>query len=140
MNDVLNTVFDLQTTDQPSDYAEAVTRLAQRQRRRALVVLLTNLRDDDAADVPVALAALRRTHLVLVASLREPVLDRALDAPIDDLGGALRLASLHHYLDDRHRAHLALRARGVQTLDVTPAELPAALVNKYLDIKRAGLL
>jgi uncharacterized protein (DUF58 family) len=140
MNDVLNTVFDLQTTDAPSDYAEAVTRLAQRQRRRALVVLITNLRDDDAADVPVALAALRRTHLVLVASLREPALDVALDAPLVDLQGALRLAGLHHYLDDRQRAHQSLRARGVQTLDVTPAGLPAALVNKYLDIKRAGLL
>lgn len=140
MNDVLNTVFDLQTTEAPSDYAEAVTRLAQRQRRRALVVLITNLRDDDAADMPVALAALRRTHLVLVASLREPALDEALDAPLDDLQGALRLAGLHHYLEDRQRAHQSLRARGVQTLDVTPAGLPAALVHQYLDIKRAGLL
>ena len=103
-------------------------------------MLITNLRDDDAADVPVALAALRRTHLVLVASLREPALDVALDAPLIDLQGALRLAGLHHYLDDRQRAHQSLRARGVQTLDVTPAGLPAALVNKYLDIKRAGLL
>ena len=40
----------------------------------------------------------------------------------------------------RQRAHDALRQRGVHALDVEPAELPVALVNRYLDIKAAGVL
>ena len=139
-NDVMNAIWDLHTTQAPSDYAEAAARLGARQRRRALVVLLTNLRDDDAADVPVALAALRRTHLVLVASLREPALDQALAAPVDDLHSALRVAAAHHIEEERHRSHALLRAQGVHTLDVSPAQLPAALLSAYADIKRAGLL
>ena len=139
-NDVMNTIWDLQTTEAPSDYAEAAVRLATRQRRRALVVLLTNLRDDDAADIPAALARLRKTHLVLVASLREPALDAALDGPVDGLEGALRVAAAHHTNEERRRAHELLAAQGVRTLDVSPAQLPAALISAYTDIKRAGLL
>ena len=40
-------MYDLQSTQRPADYAAAVDQLLARQRRRALVVLVTNLRDED---------------------------------------------------------------------------------------------
>lgn len=140
MPSILGQVYDLDATEAPSDYAEAAARLATRQRRRALVVLLTNLRDDDSGDLQAALAPLRKRHLVLLASLRETALTAALAAPVDDFGDALRLASAHTLLGERRRAHESVRGRGVHTLDTTPAQLPIALVNRYLEIKRAGLL
>ena len=140
INAILSNVFDLQTSTAPSDYATAATRLAARQRRRALVVLVTNLRDDDAASLPLALAPLRRRHLVLTASMREPALQAAAAAPVRDLTEALRAASAVHYLQQRQAAHRSLKKRRLMTLDVEPAELPVALVNRYLEIKRAGML
>lgn len=140
MNLLLDRVFDLQPTLQASDPHEAVRRLAARQRRRALVVLLTNLRDDDAIDLPVAFAPLRARHLVLVASLRERALDERVRRPAEDLEAALCAAATMDYLDERRRAHARLRQTGMHTLDVLPAELPAALVRRYLDFKRAGML
>ncbi len=137
---VLSSVFDLQTTTEPSDYAAAAAALAARQRRRALIVLVTNLRDDDAEDLPLALAPLRRRHLVLTASLRESALLAAARAPIEDLSDALRAVSAAHYLHQRGAAHAALRRRHLLTLDVEPEQLPIALVNRYLEIKRAGML
>jgi uncharacterized protein (DUF58 family) len=137
---LLDQLFDLDATEVPADYAEAAARLAARQRRRALVVLLTNLRDDDAAELGPALAPLRRRHLVLVASLREAALTEALARPADDFEGALRAGAAAHLLAERRRAHALLQGRGAQALDVLPAELPLALVNRYLEIKRAGLL
>ena len=44
------------------------------------------------------------------------------------------------YLDDRRRAHDALRANGASVLDVDSDALPAALVERYLAIKREGVL
>lgn len=140
MPTILDRVYDLDATEAPSDYAEAAARLATRQRRRALVVLLTNLRDDDSGDLGAALAPLRKRHLVLVASLREAALTTALAAPVEDFRSALRSAAAHQLLGQRRRAHESVRGRGVHTLDTTPAQLPIALVNRYLDIKRAGLL
>ena len=140
INAVLSSVFDLQTTTAPSDYATAATTLAARQRRRALIVLVTNLRDDDASDLPLALAPLRRRHLVLTASMREPALLAAAREPVSDLADALRAASAAHYLQQRTAAHAALRRKRLMTIDVEPANLPITLVNRYLEIKRAGML
>lgn len=140
MNTLLNGLFDIQPTTAPSDFSEAATRIATRVKRRALVVVVSNLRDEDARELPAALAPLRRKHLVLMASLREPAIEAARDTPVTDLPEALRVAVAHDYLLARKRAHELVRGRGVQTLDVLPANLPVALVNRYLDIKRSGAL
>lgn len=140
MTTLLNRVYDLQTSAQPSDFAEAAKKLLVRQRRRCLVVLLTNLRDDDAQDLPRALGPLRSKHLVLLASLREPALNRALVEPIQHLQDATRVGAVAGYLEERQRVYDSLRGRGILTLDCEPGELPVALVNKYLEIKRSGIL
>lgn len=140
INRLLNGVFDLQPTRSPSDFLAAATALAARQRRRAMVIVLTNLRDDEPAALSKALEVLRRRHLLVVASLRETALQQAAQAPLDQLSDALRAAGAVHYLQQRRAAHSALQARGIQVLDVEPQELPAALVNHYLAIKRSGRL
>jgi uncharacterized protein (DUF58 family) len=140
MNTLLNLVYDLQSTTMPTDYVEGARRLAARQRRRALVVVVSNLGDADGGELPQAMQLLARRHLVVHASLRETALDRVLEDPVQDLAGALRISSTHALLEGRAAAHDALRRRGVKALDVAPSELPAALVDRYLAIKRAGVL
>lgn len=140
MNTLLDRVFELQPTLEPSDPAQAARRLASRQKRRALVILLTNLRDDDATALPAAFAPLRGRHLVLVASLREAVLDERLKQPAESLDDALTVAATFGYLESRQAAHAQVRRSGMHVLDVTPSELPAALVRRYMDFKRAGVL
>jgi len=137
---VLRTVYDLETTPRPPDYREAARRVATLQRRRALVLVVTNLRDEDASELLPAIELLRPRHLVLLASLREAALDEALAAPPQTFPEALLTASVHHYLADREATREQLHARGVLTLDVAPAELPVRLVNRYLEVKRSGLL
>jgi len=138
--EILHRVYDLETTKAPSDYLEAATELMVRQRRRALVVLLSNLRDEDSDELRSAVELLRTRHLVLVASLREAALRDRLARPPRDLSDALAVASVHRYLETRRRAFEALQVRGVLSVDVEPELLPARVVNRYLDVKRSGLL
>lgn len=137
---LLRASYALQPRPVATDFLAAATELALRQRRRSLVMLITNLRDEDMDDVVSAVALLRRRHLVCVASLRESALDAAMSAEVTDLAGALRAGATAQYLARRTQAHDALRSHGVLVLDVTCAELPAALVEKYLSVKRDGLL
>jgi uncharacterized protein (DUF58 family) len=137
---VLRAVYDLETSPRPPDYREAARRVAMLQRRRALVVAITNLRDEDAGELLPALEMLRPRHLVLLASLREAALDEVLAAPPESFPAALLTAAVHQYLAERQRIREQLHGRGVLTLDVPPAELPVRLVNRYLEIKRSGLL
>ena len=60
--------------------------------------------------------------------------------PVQNFNDALRLAATDIYLEQRRLAHQALKHYGVMMLDVEPAQLPVALVNRYLDIKRSGRL
>jgi uncharacterized protein (DUF58 family) len=83
---------------------------------------------------------LQRRHLVVVASLRERDLDEALDQPVDDVRSAVRAAAAARYIAQRAAAHETLRNHRVMVLDVTCEQLPAALVEQYLSIKRSGLL
>lgn len=137
---LLRASYDLQPVPVATDYLAAATELALRQRRRALVMLVTNLRDEDIEDVLGAVRLLQRRHLVVVASLRERDLDEALDVPVDDLRSAVGAASAARYIAQRAAAHDVLRNHRVTVLDVTCEQLPAALVEQYLSIKRSGLL
>lgn len=136
---LLNAVYDLQPSLQTPDYLTASQALSERLSKRSLIVLLTNLRDEDEATLVPALGLLRRRHLVLLANLRETSLDAVLGAPVIDLDGALAYAAALDYRRERRRQLAALRAQGVTVLDVAPAELPVALVNRYWDMKRSGV-
>jgi uncharacterized protein (DUF58 family) len=140
LHTVLNQTFDLDTTLQPPDYLEAARRAATLQPRRALVILLTNQREEDASDLLPALHLLRTRHLVVLASLRERSVDALLDAAVEDLPEAVAHAAARKYAEGRRRAIEGLRGRGMLALDVAPRDLPVALANQYLDLKRAGAL
>ena len=140
INTVLNNVYDLQPSTHASDYAQAASELVKRLRKRSLVVLVTNLRDEDAAELRPAIALLRQQHLVVLASLQEAVLNQIAHQPVQNFEHALRLSATDIYLEQRRLAHQALKHLGVMMLDVEPAQLPVALVNRYLDIKLSGRL
>lgn len=140
VNAVLNAVYDLQPTRHAPDYAQAATDLITRLRKRSLVVILSNLRDEDAEELKPALSLLRQQHLVVLASLQETVLNHVAQQEVRDFDDALNLAATQVYLEQRRMAHQALQRSGVLLLDVEPARLPVALVNRYLDIKLSGRL
>lgn len=133
-------VHDLEPGLQATDYLEGARLALARLKKRSLVVLVTNLRDEDDETLGPALALLRRRHRVILASLREPDLDRAGRAPVATFEQALRAGALDAYLAQRHRALARLAPRGGPALDVLPQDLPVALVNRYLEEKRSGAI
>lgn len=137
---LLNTVFDLDASAVATDYLEAATVLGARQSRRCLVLLITNARDEDIDDLLAAVRLLQRRHLVCVASLREAALDRELKREVAGFDDALMLGATAQYVEQRARTHALLRAQCPDLLDVTCAQLPAALVEHYLAMKRSARL
>lgn len=133
-------VHDLEPGLEPTDYLAAAQAALSRLRKRSLVVLITNLRDEDDETLGPALRLLRRRHRVILASLREPDLDLALQAPVQHFAQALRAGALDAYLAQRRQAFARLGAQGAVALDVLPRQLPVALVNRYLAEKGAGAI
>jgi len=140
LNVLLNTVYDLDSTQRPADYQAAATQLLARQKRRALVVLVTNLRDEDDEELLTAVKRLSKLHRVLVASLREDLLDNLRHTPVQTLPEALTYCGTVDYLNDRAQLHERLKAHGVLVVDARPQELGAELVTRYLGWKKAGIM
>ena len=132
--------YDIEATLEAADYLEAARELMPLQRRRALVVIVTNTRDEDSDDLATALRLLSRRHLVVVADLREQVLDKAQAARVSDLDSALRFHGVQDYLESRSKHHEQLRHQGALTLDLLAKQLPVALVNQYFTVKASGRL
>ena len=114
--------------------------LLARQRKRSLVIVITNLRDEDGDDLLPALKLLKGKHTVLLASLREEAIDNVLHQEVKGFKDALTLASTHQYLDERSQAINWLINNGINCLDVVPGDLSVQLVNNYLAMKAANVI
>jgi uncharacterized protein (DUF58 family) len=140
LNVLLNAVYDLDSSQRPADYQAAASQLLARQKRRALVVLVTNLRDEDDEELLSAVQRIGKQHRVLVASLREEVLDTVRQMPVRTLDEALGYCGTVDYLNERTELHERLSAHGVPVVDARPGELGTELVTRYLGWKKAGML
>jgi uncharacterized protein (DUF58 family) len=138
LDQLMAAVHDLHPSLRPADYLAAARTALARIRKRSLVVLITNLRDEDDETLGPALRLLRRRHRVILASLREPDLDRALNEPVEAFDQALRAGAIAAYLEQRRKAFARLDPGGAPALDVLPSQLSVALVNRYLAAKRSG--
>ena len=123
------------------DYPGAFRYLAARNRKRALTVLFTDVIDRFASDALVAnVASLRPRHVPLAVTLRNPELDAVAALRPTDAQGAFRKAAAEELLHAREEALGHMRRAGVLVIDVAPQRAAQAVVSKYIDLKRRGVL
>jgi uncharacterized protein (DUF58 family) len=140
LNALMARLHDIEPGTTHSDYLLAAQSLMRLQPKRALVIVLTNFRDEDTAELQPALKLMRGRHLVMVASLRERVLREMAEQPIAQPRHALEVATAHWFEQSRREAFQRAVGRDALSIDAEPAQLAVALVNRYHAVKRAGLL
>jgi uncharacterized protein (DUF58 family) len=124
-----------------SDYPAAFRHLAAHNRKRALTVLFTDVIDRTASEALVAHAAtLRPRHLPLAVTLRDPALEALAAARPVSAAGAFERAAAEELLGARDAALAEMRGRGIMVLDVPPSGAGEAVVTRYHQLKRRGLL
>ena len=124
-----------------SDYAEAFGQTLARFRRRALVVLLTDLvpeavRESLLPKVPLLISR----HSVVVACVRDPELERWASLVPETPDEAYLAAAAVDALEERERAAAMLRGAGAVVIDAPAGALAGRLCDAYLDVKALGLL
>lgn len=137
VSELLHHTYDLQTSTVASDYIAAAEAALIRQRKRSLVVLLTSLRDDDQ-ELPSALRLLATRHSVLLASLRENVLEESLNLDIQDIDDALAVLGAAKYVEERSNVLGNCRNSCHMVVDSQPQDFPVRIVNAYWQMKRSG--
>ncbi len=137
---ILNGLFDLQAGNHASDFVEAGIEVLRQQQKRAMVILLTNTRDEDTGDLMQVAHMLRRRHLLLLANIRERFLDEQTKVPVTDFQQALRYASVRDYLQRLAEVRRTFSSAGVHNVDCTADKLAVTVANSYLEMKSAGIL
>ncbi len=124
-----------------SDYRGAVTETLSRFRRRALLVVLTDLHHQAVTEtlLPV-LPLVLRSHVVVVGAVRDPDVERWGRSVPTDASGAYRKAAAVRSLDERGRLAVRLRGAGATVVDAPPGALAPRLADAYLRVKATGRL
>lgn len=138
---VTEAMYELEPQLVETDYAGAFVEARARFRRRALLVVFTELDTHAVADTLLpALPLVVRDHVVVVASVQDPaVLAMARSSP-DDPAGAYAKAAAIASLEERRRLTARLRGMGVTVVDAPPGKLAPELADAYLRVKATGRL
>jgi uncharacterized protein (DUF58 family) len=142
--DLLARLVEVMASLQPalveSDADAMVSAILRRTRRRALVVLLTDLNASalDEGLLPV-LPALSAKHRVIIAAVADPRIDE-LATGRSDAAAVYDAAAAEYARNDRRAIASRLRGSGVDVIDAPPAEIAPALADAYLAMKAAGRL
>ena len=138
---VTESMYQLEPRLVESDYPSAFTSALARFRRRALLVILTDLAEQAVIDTLVpALPLVVRDHLVVIASVQDPDVVAWASAAPADAHEAYRSAAAVAALEERRRLVARLRGMGATVVDAPPGKLAPELADTYLKVKATGRL
>jgi uncharacterized protein (DUF58 family) len=124
-----------------ADHLNAVARLKTAQRRRGLIVWITELIDSvGKPELVVAAAELVRRHLVVLVLLKHPELEELAAREPKTKDEMFHSAAAQEMLERRRETIAQLERQGVLIVETTAAEVGINAVSKYLEVKAEGLL
>jgi glutamate 5-kinase len=111
-------MYALESHSVEADYGAAVLALRARQKKRALVVMFTDLSGERASESLLKyLPGLVPQHLPMLVTIRDPALDQEASQVPSNSDALYRRAVAEQLLDERRRLLNALEQRGVLTVD-----------------------
>lgn len=138
---LLEAMYALGSQPVEADYAKAVTYLRAKQKKRALMILFTDLSGARASEKLLAnMPRLTPQHVPLLVTIRDPVLDTEANQAPTESNAVYRRAVAEQLINERHLLLDNLQRRGVLTLDVDASKLSIEVVNRYLQIKRRAII
>jgi uncharacterized protein (DUF58 family) len=137
---VVDAMADLEPALVEADWSRLTSAVVALGRQPALVVLLSAL-EPAAVEQGLlpALPVLAHRHRVVLASVRDPELDR-MASRRGDPAAVYDAAAAEQVLADRSRTAELLGRLGVDVVDADADRLPVALTDHYLMLKSRGLL
>jgi uncharacterized protein (DUF58 family) len=138
---VTEAMYDLEPQLAESDYLGAFVETLARFRRRAMLIIYTDLVEQAVQETLLpALPLIARSHLVVIASVQDPdIVEWARHRPANEVE-AYRKAAAVHALDERRRTTARLRGLGATVVDAPPGRLAPQLADAYLKVKATGRL
>jgi len=138
---LIRATYDVFPSLREPDYALAFRYLAQRVRRRSLVVLLTSVVDEVNSELSTALVgAMAGRHLPICVWMRDLDVDELLHRDATSAPERYVRCAAAELSAWRERSLAGLQRRGALVVDCAPQDLTTRLLSRYLEIKARRLL
>ncbi len=124
-----------------ADHMLASMRLRQLQRRRGLVLWITEMTETAGRpEIVAAVSSLVRRHLVVLVLLQHPELEAMATVAPGDARAMYASAAAQEMLERRRVTLAQLRAQGVLVVETSASHVAADAISKYLEVKAKGRL
>jgi uncharacterized protein (DUF58 family) len=134
-------LYGLEPRFEESNYVRAFAYLRHHLKKRSLIVFLTDVIDPLAqATVMAEAGSLARHHLLLCVFMNDAAIAAALSHEPHSAVDAYRANVAEGLANERRLAKAKLERAGVIVIDVPASKLTTSLIDRYLHLKRRGLL
>jgi uncharacterized protein (DUF58 family) len=141
MQTFLASLYALESRWRESDFSPMFATVQNRQPKRALIIVLSDIVDAETSRrYRASLASLAQRHVVLLAALQTPLFGDFVEAPVRSVDDGFKKAVVFRVLREREQAIHELRRSGVHVLDVEPQKLTAALINQFIELRQSNRL
>jgi uncharacterized protein (DUF58 family) len=141
LDGVLEALHDIEPEMIEPSYTRAFEFISANVKRRALVVVLTDLVDEEGSrELLTSLRLVRPRHLPLVVTIADRDLKGVVRAAPADTRQLFLQSVSEEIIHQRETALRLVEAQGGLALDVTTATLTPSLLETYLRVKERGLL
>nr|WP_241254422.1 DUF58 domain-containing protein [Brevibacillus sp. SYP-B805] len=138
---IIEAVYDLQSDFAESNHGVALTFLHRSLKKRSLVVLFSDMESYLLEDqLQAYLMRLRRSHVLLLLSLEDPLLFAWNRVSVTDSKRAYIKSIARKTLQERTAYRQKMIGQGIQVLDVPADRLALTAVNAYLEMKARDVL
>ncbi len=138
---LINLLSQVRSEPAEANHLHAASRLKNLQRRRGLIIWVTEMAESAGRpEVVIAAAELVRRHLVVLVLLEHPELDALAAREPKNAEEMFASTAAQEMLERRRQTIAKLREQGVLVVETTPANVGATAITKYLEVKAQGLL
>ncbi|MCM4151302.1 DUF58 domain-containing protein [Arenibacter sp. N53] len=141
MNLILETLYNLETNFEESDYSRLYADIKRNINHRSLILLYSNFETLDALQRQLPyLQAIARQHLLVVIFFENTELTKFVDEKAETIQQIFEKTIAEKFVYEKKLIVNELRKYGMQTILTKPENLTINSINKYLEIKARGLI
>ncbi len=141
IDSVLEALHDLEPELIEPSYARGFQFIASNSKKRAFVVILTDLVDKESSrELLTSLKLLRPRHLPLVATIGDRDLNAAVSHSPNEIKEVFTQSAAEEIIHQRETALRMVESLGGLAIDVTTETLAPKLLESYLKVKERGIL
>ena len=141
LNLLLESLYNVNTRYRDSDFGLLYTHLNRRLAQRSLLLLYTNFEHLSALHRQMPyLLALSKKHLLVVIFFENTELENFISSNAEKVPDIFNQTIAEQFSYDKRLMAKELQKHGIQTILTRPEDLTVNTINKYLEIKKRGIL